>query len=120
MNSLTDFDCQSHRTVSAAVAFQKGLYHLFILQTDQTDSYGHLIRSYQCVFQLCVTLVLLDGTFSLTKLLKTNAMRGLAKKVCADPEKPGRNGSIPLAYLLIQQFRSGPGSHQLTLSHSRE
>src|SRR5439155_14344577 len=100
MNCLTDFDYQSHRTVSAAVAFQKGLYHLFLLQNNQpNDSYEQLIRTYQCVFQLCVTLVLLDQAFSLTGLLNTPQMKGVAKRLCGDPEVPGRNEIDPACLL---------------------
>ena len=120
MSSLTDFDYQPHRTVSAAVAFQKGLYHLFLLHNDQrTDIYELLIRTYQCVFQLCVTLLLLDETFSLTDLLNTPAARGLAKKVCADPKKPGRNEIDPacvLTHSAIQKWSGFTSTHPLVQS----
>jgi hypothetical protein len=76
MNTQTDFDYQPHRALAAAAALQKGVYHLFILRSDKhTDLYEQVLRSYQCVFQLSLTLLLLDEAFSLNHLLKPNPLK---------------------------------------------
>src|SRR5438046_3181822 len=120
MNCLTDFDYQSHRTVSAAVAFQKGLYHLFLLQNNQpNDSYEQLIRTYQCVFQLCVTLVLLDDAFSLKGLLRLPAP---LKTLCSDPKNPRRDEIDPACVInhsAILKWSGFPSSHPLAKSGVR-
>jgi len=57
------------RLHAAAVAYQRGLYHLFILKQDgDIDDYTRGLRTYAAVFQLCATHVLLDKTFTFQKL----------------------------------------------------
>jgi hypothetical protein len=52
---------QDHRIVSAAAMFQKGIYHLFVLQTTNfSDAFDQTLRLYQCIFLLCATQMLLD------------------------------------------------------------
>lgn len=103
MSSLTDFDYQPHRTVAAAVAFQKGIYHLFVLRGNpQTDSYEKLLRSYQCIFQLGVTLVLLDEAFLLNALL--GHLPGPLKGLCGDPTNPRRDELDPACVITHSVF----------------
>ena len=103
MSSLTDFDYSPHRTVAAAVALQKGVYHLFILRSDlHTDSYEQLLRSYQCVFELSVTLVLLDEAFSLNALVKH--LPGPLRARCDDPKNPRRDELDPACLVTHSVF----------------
>jgi hypothetical protein len=116
MSSLTDFDYQPHRTVAAAVALQKGIYHLFALRSDlEADNYSRLIRSYQSLFQVSLTLLLLDDAFSLNGLLKH--LQGPVKARCNDPEKPRRDELDPACVVTHSVFgrkwRGFPAAHPL-------
>lgn len=102
MSSLFDFDDQAHRMFAAAAAFQKGVYQLFVLRShQQTDWYDRLLRSYQCLFQLGVTLVLLDETFSLNASLKK--IPGPLRTKC-DPKNPKRNELDPACLVTHSVF----------------
>lgn len=109
MCTLTDFNYQPHRTVSAAVAFQKGIYHLFLLRRNQpNDCYEQIIRTYQCIFQLCVTLVLLDEAF-LISLKDLQRLSASVKKLCSDPKNPRRNEIDPACVLNHSAILNWPG-----------
>jgi hypothetical protein len=61
MGDLNDFNDPRHRTESAAAVFQKGVYHLLLLlRAADPDAYGRSLRTYQCLFELCHALLLLD------------------------------------------------------------
>ena len=50
-----------HRINSAAAWFQKGIYHLFMLQEGKkSDAYSDTLRTYQCLYSLGVVQLLLD------------------------------------------------------------
>lgn len=104
MRDLQDFNDPTHRIASAGAAFQRGVYHLYILQqrTD-IDSYSSVIRSYQAVYQLCLTILLLDfdcsiQTRSVPKRLRTRA---------ADARRPSRAEIDPSAVITHSVFEDG-------------
>jgi hypothetical protein len=50
-----------HRLISSTATFQKGLYHLFISKsTKALDAFDDVLRKYQSIYLLGVTLTLLD------------------------------------------------------------
>jgi hypothetical protein len=58
-SALTEADL--HRVCSAAGSFHKGLYHLLVLKSrPSADAFEKVLRTYQVVFQLCITGRLLD------------------------------------------------------------
>lgn len=92
-SKLADFDDQMHRTESASVTFQKGLYHLFMLKNRPSiDVFGQILRIYQCLFQICVTQLLLDSDFSLNRRVPPRL-----KRLCKDPDHPTREELDPAA-----------------------
>jgi hypothetical protein len=118
MSSLTDFDDQVHRAQAAAAAFQKGVYQLFILRNERTtDSYDRLLRSYQCVFQLCVALVLVDERFTLNPIVKRGLGNPLKRK-CNDEKSPKRDELDPACVITHSVFEKAiwkgfPAGHSL-------
>lgn len=118
ITSLTDFDDSNHRTESATAAFQKGIYHLFLgkLHRDP-DVYGQLLRKYQCLFQACLSLLLLDlAGFSLASCVKRIPRRLLNR--CADPKRPLRSELDPaclITHSLFEERRWNgfPASHPM-------
>jgi hypothetical protein len=68
MSSLGDFNDPWHRIRSWSVAFQKGLYHVYLLGNgNDSDRFASVLRLYQCVFQLCNAMLLLDLTLDLNE-----------------------------------------------------
>jgi hypothetical protein len=68
MSSLGDFNDPWHRIRSSSVAFQKGLYHVYLLGNgNDSDRFASVLRLYQCVFQLCNAMLLLDLTLDLNE-----------------------------------------------------
>ncbi len=94
MSEITDFNDASHRIESASATFQKGLYQLFVLKyRPECDAFGYVVRMYQCMFQLCVTQLLLDFSFPLGPKQIPPQLR----KSCKDPSKPTRREIDPSA-----------------------
>lgn len=99
---------------AAAAAFQKGVYQLSVLRKGRTtDCYDRVLRSYQCVFQLCVSLVLLDEGFS----LKPKNLTGPLKKKCRNPKNPQRDEIDPgaiITHSMLEKHEWGfPADHSL-------
>lgn len=96
MRDITDFNDVAHRIESASAVFQKGIYHLFILKTSRiTDIYEKVLRSYQCLFLLCLTQLLLDMNFS----IRTSSIQKRLKNICSDPSQPTRKDIDPAALI---------------------
>lgn len=94
MSSIIDFNDPDHRIQSASAAFQKGLYHLFILKKrETTDVFAQVLRLYQCLFQLCLTELLLDSDYDLNKVKIQPRLRNF----CQNPEQPTRREIDPAA-----------------------
>jgi hypothetical protein len=61
VSKMYQTDSPEHRLWSASATFQKGLYHLFILQRrSDADAYARVLRAYQVLFLLVETGYLLD------------------------------------------------------------
>lgn len=111
MADLKDFNDVSHRVESASAVFQKGIYHLFVLKTRETpDVYARVLRMYQCLFQLCLTQLLLDLDYRLDP-------KGISKRLrqlCQDPKNPTRKEVDPAAIITHSVFENGkwPGTSQ--------
>jgi hypothetical protein len=109
--ALTDFDARYHRCASAAVSLQKGIYHLFMLRrqatTDlyATDLYAKVLRTYQCVFQICLALLLLDFDFSLNPMLKRIPPR--LRRLCGNSNEPSREYLDPACVVTHSVFENG-------------
>ncbi len=119
MNDITDFDEASHRIESSCALFQKGIYHLFILENrGEIDYYSKILRIYQCIFNLNACLLLLDMSFKLTGI---RIMPRLLKR-CKDRSKPTRNEIDPAALIthkmLEEEWKGFKDNHPLiTISH---
>jgi hypothetical protein len=75
-----------HRVKSASATFQKGVYHLFRLHRERAhDHFGRILRAYQCVFELCRALLLLDFAHTLDP---RDAQKRLRQRYCKDPKNP--------------------------------
>jgi hypothetical protein len=119
MSDIHDFNDVPHRIRSASAAFQKGIYHLFVQRYHGTaDLFTSVIRLYQCLFQLCLTYLLLDSTFSIES--DDIRLRRLTK-LSADPKRPTRREIDPAAVVNHSTFeehgkwRGFPKSHSLQL-----
>src|SRR5436309_276617 len=103
--NLTNFDDPNHRVESATAAFQKGLYHLFITnKRNQPDRYGQIIRTYQCLFQICVSQLLLDTNFSLRSELSRLPRR--LRQCCQDLGSPTRRDLDPASLVTHSIFET--------------
>lgn len=61
-----NFNDTAHRTASASVLIQKGIYHVFVLKHDtNADVFATVLRMYQCLYQLCSAMLLLDTRHTL-------------------------------------------------------
>lgn len=109
MNDITDFNNISHRVESASGVFQKAIYHLFLLKSEEaSDLYARVLRMYQCLFQLCLTQLLLDPDYCLSP-------KGISKRLkllCRDPAAPTRKEIDPAAIVTHSVFENGrwPGA----------
>jgi hypothetical protein len=117
MTEMHDFNNIPHRIRSAGAIFQKGIYHLFILRyRDSTDLFASVIRIYQSLFQLCLTYLLLDSTFSIRS--EDIRLKRLTK-LCTDPKRPTRREIDPAAVVSHSVFEPNgkwqgfPSSHVL-------
>lgn len=82
---LSDLNEMDPRVHAAAVAYQRGLYHLFMLKQDGgSDACTRGLRAYAAVFQLCAVHVLLDKTFTFQ-----NLPHGL-RRVVVNDDRPTR------------------------------
>jgi hypothetical protein len=85
MADIKDFNSEEQRVESASAVFQKSIYHLFILRKRKsTDIYEKVIRSYQSLFLLCSTQLLLDMNFKIS----ANNIQKRLQELCNDPQKP--------------------------------
>ena len=90
MATLNDFDNLNHRVESATVTFQKGIYHLFVLiKQPEKDVYSQIVRTYQCVFQICLSQLLLDKKYELNQRVRNLSRR--LKKFCQKDNEPIQN-----------------------------
>jgi len=119
MSEIHDFNDVPHRIRSGSAAFQKGIYHLFIQRYYGTaDLFTSVIRLYQCLFQLCLTYLLLDSTFSIDS---GDIRLKRLTKLCADPKRPTRREIDPAAVVNHSTFEEHgkwqgfPPSHPLHL-----
>jgi hypothetical protein len=118
MSDINDFNDVPHRIRSASAAFQKGMYHLFVQRYRGTaDLFTSVIRLYQCLFQLCLTYLLLDSTFSIES--DYIRLRRLTR-LCDDPKRPTRRELDPAVVVNHSTFEHGkwlgfPQSHALHL-----
>lgn len=109
MRDVKDFNNISHRVASASAVFQKGIYHLFLLKTREApDMYARVLRMYQCLFQLCLTQLLLDLDYKLNPKDISKRLRQL----CQDPANPTRKEVDPAAIITHSVFENGrwPGA----------
>jgi hypothetical protein len=103
--NATNFDDPTHRVESATVAFQKGLYHLFLIKKrSEPDIYGQVIRTYQCLFQICLTQLLLDSSFPLNGELRHLSRR--LRSLCQDPNRPTRSDLDPACLVTHSIFEN--------------
>ena len=115
MSDIYDFNDVPHRIRSASAAFQKGIYHLYVQRFHGAeDLFTSVIRSYQCLFQLCLTYLLLDSTFSIRS--DDIRLRRLTK-LCADPKRPTRREIDPAAVINHSIFEKHGKWHGLPSSH---
>jgi hypothetical protein len=120
MNNIYDFNDVPHRIRSASATFQKGIYHLFIQKSQNiSDLFAAILGLYQCLFQLCLTQLLLDSDFSInSKDIRLKRLRDL----CKDPKNPTRREIDPAAIVTHSAFeeqgswRGFRASHPLHLS----
>ena len=105
MTELANFDNSTHRVESATAAFQKGIYHLFVLKKkNEIDVYSQIVRTYQCVFQICLTQLLLDENYKLNPLIP-NLPRRL-KQHCQNKQHPTRNDLDPACLITHSVFEN--------------
>lgn len=115
MADLKDFNDVGHRVASASAVFQKGIYHLFVLKTREApDMYARVLRMYQCLFQLCLTQLLLDLNYR----LDPDDMFKRLRQLCRDPKNPTRKEVDPAAVINHSVFENGkwrgaPKGHHL-------
>lgn len=107
MSDLTDFNDRYHRIKSASAVFQKGIYHLFLLKrVEPKELSGQILRLYQCIFQLCLSQLLLDFNY---KLVPDRLPKRLTR-LCKDPKQPTRNEIDPAAIVTHSVFEEGKWS----------
>lgn len=116
-NIIKNFDDFNHRIESATATFQKGLYHLFIVvKRRSTDVFAQVLRKYQSIFQLCLTQLLLDMSFSLNG---RRIQRRLREKFCKNPKSPTRKELDPAAivthHTFEEEWKGFPDSHPLSM-----
>lgn len=91
------------RIVSAASVFQKGLYHLFVLEKDaNNDIVEKTLRTYQALFQLCLSQYLLDRTELISKIRPSLVAH------CKDPRNPTSAEIDPAVAVIHAKFENGP------------
>jgi hypothetical protein len=104
MEDLKDFNEPGHRVMSASAVYQKGIYHLFMLKNKEaSDAYARILRVYQCLFQLCLTQLLLDRDYQ----LKPRDISPRLKEHCRDRENPTRKEIDPAAIVTHSVFEKG-------------
>lgn len=102
MNDIYDFNDVPHRIQSASATFQKGVYHLFIRKSQKrSDLFAEILGLYQCLFQLCLTQLLLDSDHSISSNdIRLKRLRDL----CKDPKNPNRREIDPAAIVTHSTF----------------
>lgn len=102
-SDLSNFNYPQHRISSATATFQKGIYHLyFLVSQDSQEWYAKILRTYQCLFQLCITQLLLDSDFSLDAKHIQQRLRNL----CKNPDQPLRSEIDPAALITHSVFEN--------------
>lgn len=118
MVDVKDFNYDKHRVESASAVFQKSIYHLFVLNNGKaTDVYEQVIRTYQCLFLLCLTQLLLDMNFPIS----SKNIQPRLKQLCINPQEPTRREIDPSALINHSVFENGnwkgfPNDHPLEAS----
>lgn len=104
MDDVKDLNEPGHRVMSASAVYQKGIYHLFMLKNKEaSDAYARIIRIYQCIFQLCLTQLLLDMDYK----LKPKDISPRLREHCRDGENPTRKEIDPAAIVTHSVFEKG-------------
>lgn len=112
---ITNFNDYWHRMRSASAAFQKGIYHLYFLSAQNAqETFSRIVRTYQCLFQLCLTHLLLDFDYALDA---KNVQKRL-RKLCKNPNAPTRSEIDPAAIITHtvfekKQWKGWTASHAL-------
>lgn len=70
---------------------------------ETPDFYALLLRAYQCLFQLCLTQLLLDVDYQ----LKSRDISLRLRKICLDRENPTRKELDPAAIVTHSVFENG-------------
>lgn len=97
MNDITDFNDIKHRIKAASATFQKGLYHLFMLtKKEKNDLFELILRTYQCLFLLRETELLLNTKFDFNRYKNR---KDYLKEECQNPNQLTRK-EIDLVSLL--------------------
>lgn len=119
MRDVADFNDQNHRIQSAGAVFQKGIYHLFLLSRRKpSDLFDKILRTYQSLFQLCLTQLLLDFDYQINDKRILKRLRAL----CKDENAPTRADLDPAALVNHSTFEENGGwngcqpNHPLHLS----
>jgi hypothetical protein len=102
MGDIKDYDDRLHRVASASAAFQRGIYHLYLLVHQQEpDAYASVLRTYQCLYLHLVTMLLLDFSgFSLNSLPISRRFQ----KHASDGKRPTRREIDPAALVTHTTF----------------
>lgn len=104
LNDIKDFNDTGHRIDSATAVFQKGIYHLHFLKNQEgLDIFVRVLRTYQCLFQLCLTELLLDFSYQ----LRSSSIPVPLKKHCSNPKEPTRSEIDPSAIVTHSVFEKG-------------
>lgn len=116
MSDMQDFNDVPHRIRSASATFQKGIYHLFMRKNQsKTDLFAVILGLYQCLFQLCLTQLLLDSDFSISSSdIRLRRLRAL----CTDPNNPTRREIDPAAIVNHSTFERQGNWRGFRIDHS--
>jgi hypothetical protein len=100
---ITNFNDYWHRIRSASAAFQKGIYHLYFLSgNDAQETFSKIVRTYQCLFQLCLTHLLLDFEYE----LDAKEIQGRLRNLCKSRNAPTRSEIDPAAIVKHSVFEN--------------
>ena len=103
----SDFDDLDHRVESASAVFQKGVYHLFMLERHPaSEHFAQVLREYQTLFQLCLTQLLLDTNYSLNSKAKPKRLPSRLRDLCQDQQQPSRNDLDPACLIDHSTFEN--------------
>ncbi len=104
VRDIIDFNDCWHRIRSASAAFQKGIYHLYFLsEPGKEEPFAGVLRIYQCLFQLCLTHLLLDFEYK----LDIKKIDGRLRRLCKNRNAPSRSEIDPAAIIKHSVFEKG-------------